>query len=84
MPRSLWLGTSRSQESDADLSGVERVEGGGYGESNRDGPGSTKVCRYGIVVLFMGRIPCYRLGIYRTASRRPYIREPLRVCESPL
>ena len=39
--------TSRSQESDADLSGVERVEGGGYGEPYRDGPGSTKMCRYG-------------------------------------
>ena len=57
MPRSLWLGTSRSQESDADLSGVERVEGGGYGELNQDGPGSTKMYRCGIVALFMGRIP---------------------------
>jgi hypothetical protein len=27
--RSLWLGTSRSKERDADLSGVERVDGGG-------------------------------------------------------
>ena len=42
---------------------MERVEGGGYGEPNRDWPGSTKVCRYGIVALFMGRIPCYHLGI---------------------
>ncbi len=50
--RSLWLGTSRSKESDADLSGVERVEGGGYGEQNRDGPGSTKMCRCGKVALF--------------------------------
>jgi hypothetical protein len=51
--RSLWLGTSRSKESDADLSGVERVGGGGYGEPNRDGPGlgSTKMCRYGNVAL---------------------------------
>ncbi len=38
-----------------DLSGVERVEGpgGGYGEPNRDGPGSTKMYRYGKVVVFM-------------------------------
>ncbi len=49
--RSLWLGTSWSTESDADLSGVERVDGGGYGEPNRDGPGSTKMCRYGKVAL---------------------------------
>ena len=42
---------------------MERVEGDGYGEPNRDGPGSTKMCRYGNVALFMGRIPCYRLGI---------------------
>ena len=42
---------------------MERVEGGGYGEPNRDGPGSTKMCRCGIVALFMGCIPCYRLGI---------------------
>jgi hypothetical protein len=32
-------GPSRSKESDADLSGVERVEGDDYGEPNRDGPG---------------------------------------------
>jgi hypothetical protein len=48
----------RSKESDADLTGrlpeVERVEGGsGYCEPNRDGPGSTKMCRYGNVALFM-------------------------------
>jgi hypothetical protein len=31
---------------------VERVDGGGYGEPNRDGPGSsTKMCRYGKVAL---------------------------------
>ena len=29
---------SRSKESDADLSWVERVNGSGYGEPNRDGP----------------------------------------------
>jgi hypothetical protein len=51
-PRSLWLGTSQSKENDADLSGVERVDGGGKGEPNRDGPGSTKMCRYGKVALF--------------------------------
>jgi hypothetical protein len=50
-PRSLSLGTSQSKEIDADLSGVERVEGGGYGEPNREGPGSTKMCRYGKVAL---------------------------------
>ncbi len=40
-----------AQESDADRCGMERVEGGGYGEPNRDGPGS--MCHYGKVALFM-------------------------------
>ena len=62
-PAAFGSGPSRSKECDADLPMVERVEGGGYGEPNWDGPGSTKMCRYGIVALFMGRIPCYRLGI---------------------
>ncbi len=46
--------TSRSKAGDADLSGVERVDGGGYGEPNRDGadgPGSTEMCRCGKVAL---------------------------------
>jgi hypothetical protein len=52
-PAVFGSGPSRSKESDADLSesGVERVDGGGYGEPNRDGPGSTKMCRYGKVAL---------------------------------
>ena len=49
--RSLWFGTSRSKESDAGLSGVERVDGGDYGEQNRTGrPGggiNQDVCIYG-------------------------------------
>ena len=45
-----------------DLSGVERVEGGGYGEPNRDGPGSTMMCRYGDSGVIYGHVPCYRLG----------------------
>ncbi len=44
-------GPSSSRECDADISGVERVEVGGYGEPNRDEPGSTKMCRYGKVAL---------------------------------
>jgi hypothetical protein len=32
---------------------MEQVDGGGYGEPNRDGPGSSKMCRYGKVPLFM-------------------------------
>jgi hypothetical protein len=45
----------KEPESDANRSGMERVDGGGYGESNRDGPGSTKIFRYasGKVALFM-------------------------------
>jgi hypothetical protein len=54
-------GPSRSKESDADLSGVERVEGDDYGEPNRDGPGLRPVgpglrltmYRSGNVALFM-------------------------------
>ena len=44
-------GPSRSKKCDADISGVERVEGGGYGESKRDEPGSTKMYRCGKVAL---------------------------------
>jgi hypothetical protein len=46
--RSLWLGTSLSKESDAYLSGLERVDVGGYFEPNRDGPGSTKIAVIGV------------------------------------
>ncbi len=46
-PAAFCSGPSRSKESDADLSVVERVEGVGYGEPNWDGPGSTKMYRYG-------------------------------------
>jgi hypothetical protein len=52
-PATLGSGPSRSMESGADLSGVERVDGGSYGEQNLDGPGSTKMYRYGKVELFM-------------------------------
>ncbi len=82
-PAAFGSGPSRSKECGADLSGVERVEGGGYGEPNRNGPGSTKMCRYGKVALFMD-VSHVTVWGYRTASRRPFIREPLRVCESPL
>ncbi len=44
-PAAFGSGLSRSKESDAELSGVERVDGGGYGEPNRNGPGSTKMYR---------------------------------------
>ncbi len=78
-PAAFFLGISRSKESDADLSGVERVDGGGYGEPNRDGPGSTEMCRYGLESgVTHSRPPCYRLGDC-TASPRPFIREELRV-----
>ncbi len=36
VPAAFGSGPSWSKESDADLSGVERVEGGGYCEPNRD------------------------------------------------
>ena len=55
-PAASGSGPSRSKESDADLSWVERVDGGGYGEPNRDGQGSTKMCPlccYGNVALPM-------------------------------
>ena len=81
-PTAFGSGPSRSQESDADLSGLDRVEGGGYGEPNRDGPGSTKMCRYG-EWRYMAMSHVTVRGD-RTASRRPFIRGPLRVCESPL
>ncbi len=50
-PAAFGSGPSRSKESDADLSGVERVDGGGYGEPKRDGPGSTRMCHYGKVAV---------------------------------
>ncbi len=53
LPGPAAYGTSRSKESDADRSWVERVDGGGYGEPNRDGPGSTKMYPSGRVALFM-------------------------------
>ena len=64
--------------SDAELSGVERVDGGGCGESNRDEPGSSKMYRYGKVALLISHPPCYR---WDTAPLRngPFIREALRV-----
>ena len=86
-PAAFGSGPSRSKECDADLSSVERVEGGGYGEPNRDGQGSTKMCRYGKVALFMGRIPCYRLGIphrFATTLYKGAVAAHLRVCESLL
>ncbi len=63
---------------DAELSGVERVDGGGYVEPNRDGPGSTKMYRYGRVALLISHSPCYR---WDTAPLRdgPFIRKALRV-----
>ena len=54
-----------------DLSGVERVEGGGYGEPNRDGPGSMSWCAVmGKVALFMAMSHVTVWGD-RTAPRRP-------------
>jgi hypothetical protein len=38
-PAAVGSGYGRSKESDADQSGMERVEGGGCGELNWDGPG---------------------------------------------
>ncbi len=65
-PAAFGSGPSRRKESDADLSGVERVDGGGYCKPNRDGPGSTKY-RNRKVVLFMAMPhPMLPLG-YRTA-----------------
>ncbi len=72
------MARDRSKECDAELSGVERVDGGGYGEPNRDGPGSSKMHRSGKVALLMSHAPCYR---WDTAPLRdgPFIREALRV-----
>ena len=69
-PAAFGSGPSRSKESDADLAGLERVDGGGYGGPIRDGPGSTKMCRYGKVALFMAASHVTVWG-YRTVSRRP-------------
>ncbi len=69
-PAAFGSGPSRSKEGDADLSGVERVEGGGYGKPNRDGPGSTKAYRYGNFGMWCYSWPCPVLPLgYRTASR---------------
>ncbi len=65
--RSFWLRTQPEQKYDADISGVERVEGGGYGEPNRDEPGSTKMCRYGKVALSTG-VSHVTVWGYSTAS----------------
>jgi hypothetical protein len=77
-PAAFGSGPSRSKECDAELSGVERVDGGGCGESNRDEPGSSKMYRYGKVALLISHSPCYR---WDTAPLRngPFIREALRV-----
>jgi hypothetical protein len=78
-PAAICSGPSRSKESDADLSGVERVDGGGYGEPNRDGPGSTKMYHYGKVGLFMA-MSHVTVGIpHRFATL--FIRGDLRVFE---
>jgi hypothetical protein len=61
-PAAFGSGPSRSKECGADLSVVDWVEGGGYGEPNRNGPGSTKMCRYGKVALFIA-IPHVTVGI---------------------
>ncbi len=57
---------------------MERVEGGGYGESNRDGPGSTKLCCYGKVALLTAITHVIN---WDTAplSDAPFIREELLV-----
>ncbi len=41
-PAALGSGSGLRKESDADLSRMERVEGGGYGEPKRDGAGTTR------------------------------------------
>ncbi len=67
-PAAFVSGPSRSKESDADRPGVDRVEGGGYGEPNRDGPGSTNTHRYGRVALSVA-IPHVAVGTpHRSAT----------------
>jgi hypothetical protein len=41
-PAAIGSGPGRKKESDANQSGLERVEGGGYGEPNWDGPGRSR------------------------------------------
>jgi hypothetical protein len=69
-PAAFGSGPSRSKECDADLSGVKRVDGGGYSEPNRDGPGSTKMYRYGKVALFIA-IPHVTVGILHRSGTVP-------------
>ncbi len=71
-PTAVGSGPGRSKESDADQCGLKRVEGGGYGEPNRAGPGRSRCT-------VMGK----PLG-YRTASRLPIIKDALRVSDSAL
>jgi hypothetical protein len=80
-PAAFGSGLSRSKESNAELSGVERVDGGGYGEPNRDGPGSTKMYCHGKVALLISHPPYYRWDTAVLAPLRdgPFIREALRV-----
>jgi hypothetical protein len=72
-PAAFGSGPSRSKECGADLSWVERVDGDGYGEPNRDGdqPRCTVLGNWRFS-------PCYR---WDTAPLRdgPFIREALRV-----
>jgi hypothetical protein len=68
------VGSGPAGRRDADQSGMERVEGGGYGESNRAGSGRAGPVK---LVLFIA-IDHVPLG-YRTAPRQPFIREALRV-----
>ncbi len=74
-------GSGRSKESDADQAWMELVGGGGYGELNRHWPGRQRCAVKGKWCYSWPR-PMLPLG-YRTASRLPFTREALRVCESP-
>jgi hypothetical protein len=76
-PAAIGSGPGQSKESDADQSGMERVEGCGYCEPNRAGLG-----RSGCTVVgeWRNSQPCPMLLLgYRIASRLPLIRKALRV-----
>ncbi len=79
-PAASGSGPSLSKERDADLSWVERVDGGGYCEPNRDWQGSTEMCSYGNLGKWViyGHVPCYRWDASPLCNG-PYIREALRV-----
>jgi hypothetical protein len=72
-PAAARSGPGRSNEGDADQSGMERVEGGGYGEPNRAGPGRQR-CGIMVKLHYSWSRPLVNLG-YRTASRLPFISE---------